>query len=93
MYVCMYVYAECGTPCSVCNIYSLAPRAALKHIKINTVWVTSFTGAMLVYSKNLSEALQKLESRSLQKNTSKMYLFWIPQVCEIGGMYNVTQQL
>lgn len=76
MYVCTYVYAEGST---ACNIYSLAPRAGLKHIKINTVWVTSwhkgtdsFAGAMLVYSRDLAEALQKLESSSLEINTCKV---------------------
>jgi len=65
MYVRTYVYAERST---ACNIYSVASRADLKHTKINRVWVTSwhkgthsFTGAVLVYSKHLAEALQKLE--------------------------------
>lgn len=77
MYMCVYIYAEGGT---ACNIYSLAPRSGLKHLKINRVWVTgwhkgahSFTEDMLVYSKDLAEALQQLERRSQQINTSKVY--------------------
>lgn len=106
MYVCMYIYAESGTACSICNICSLAPRADLQHVKINDVWGTcwqkaihSFSGTMLVYSKDLPEALQKLENRSLQINIFKMCLdfngeldsHWIPQVCETEVTYKVTQ--